>query len=287
MSLQTWKEGPAAGRTRLIAVDLRRIAVQRVEPAAAERGEGQAHRRVVRAACETEEPLASCLAQVHDHVVVDVCEAVAAARERVMRAAQRDEAAVGGMKLVVPGLGPVPRHRAPRVLAPLAFEAELVAGEDRRNARARHLEADPDELPLAGARDRAEARAVMAVEDQPRVEQELPRDTGAERPHRRRRRLRAESRQADRQLEVLELHVAAQPRPDGPRKAGVVHDAVPAAEIRAEVVEVLRDENRVVPEHLAEGRRHLGIDVGVAGAAAHVRDVDAPAVELVGRLQPL
>ena len=64
----------------------------------------------------------------------------------------------------VPRLGPLPRHRPPRVLAPRALETDLVAGEHHRHARQRHLQPDPDELPVAGAGHAREPGAVVAVE---------------------------------------------------------------------------------------------------------------------------
>ena len=45
-------------------------------------------------------------------------------------------------------------------------------------------------------------------------------------------------------------------------------------------MEVLGDENGVVAERFADGRRDIGIDVCLADSPAHVRDVDPPAVEI-------
>jgi hypothetical protein len=50
-------------------------------------------------------------------------------------------------------------------------------------------------------------------------------------------------------------------------------------DVRAEVVELLRDEQLVVLEHSAERPRDLCVRVVAVQAAGHVRDVDAPAVE--------
>ena len=88
------------------------------------------------ARCEAQQPLARRLAQVRDRVVADVRVADPAARERFARAPQRDQPPVLVEERRVPALGALPRHRAARVLAPRAFEPELVAGEDHRHARA-------------------------------------------------------------------------------------------------------------------------------------------------------
>ena len=72
-----------------------------------------------------------------------------------------------------------------------------------------------------------------------------------------------------------------QPPPDRPQEAGVVHRPVPAAagQVTAEVVAVLRDEQVLGPEHGADRRSRLAMQVGVAIPPGHVRDVDPPAVE--------
>ena len=111
--------------------------------------------------------------------------------------AQRDQPRYPSKQRACPTSRARPRHRAARVLAPLALEADLVAREDHRHAGRRHLQPDADELALARARDRREARRVVAVEERPRVERRRPRNAGAERPHRaddRWRPARAESR---------------------------------------------------------------------------------------------
>ncbi len=74
--------------------------------------------------------------------------------------------------------------------------------------------------------------------------------------------------------------VAEEPRPQRAQEAGVVHDAVPAAhaEVGPEVVAVLGDEERIA-DLLARPLRDVAVQVDVAVAADHVRDVDAPAVE--------
>src|SRR3954471_13241470 len=85
-----------------------------------------------------EQALVAGLADEHDRVVVDVHEAQRPAGERAGRAAQRDQRAHLAEELLVPLLPP--RHRAARVLAPLALEPELVAREQHRHARQGHLE---------------------------------------------------------------------------------------------------------------------------------------------------
>jgi hypothetical protein len=107
----------------------------------------------------------------------------------------------------------VPRHRAARILAPLALEAELVAGEQHRDARRRHLQPDADELALFRSRHRAEPGRVVTVEDRPGVKNEVPRHPGAERPHRGGGSRTAAARHRNWQLEVAQRQLAAQPRP--------------------------------------------------------------------------
>ena len=57
-------------------------------------------------------------------------------------------------------LGPVPGHRAPRVLAPVALEPELVAREHHRHAGRRHLQPDADERGARASRATVRKRAV-------------------------------------------------------------------------------------------------------------------------------
>src|SRR5437870_4622288 len=99
---------------------------------------------MVGAGRETEQALVARLAQIRDRVFVDVRVTDAAARERLARAAECDQTPVLLEQLFVPRVGTVPRHRAPSVLAPLALEAELVAGEHHRHPGRRHLQADAD-----------------------------------------------------------------------------------------------------------------------------------------------
>ena len=93
---------------------------------------------------------------------------------------------------------------------------------------------DADELALARAGHGAKARRVVAVEQRPRVERRLPRHAGAERAHRRRRSAAPSMRgtpdgepQKD-SPQLVRRVVAAQPRPDRPQEARVVHRPVPA-----------------------------------------------------------
>src|SRR3954447_12209496 len=142
----------ACGRKEDVgAVALGVVSVERLEPL----GEGQPHGRVLVAARETEDALVPRLAQVCDHVLVDVGVAKATARECVVPAAKGDQAPVlveeRGQRLA-------PRHRPARVLTPFALEPELVAGEQHRHSRRRHLQTDADELALFRPRHRAEAR---------------------------------------------------------------------------------------------------------------------------------
>ena len=180
ISLQTWKGGrrragpprrfPRAPRRRRAA----RARARRAPRAAA--GPARGRRGLARQRSRSPASRGGTRSRRRRRRVADP-----AAGERVARAAQRDQAAVLGEKRRVPGVRPVPRHRAPGVLAPVALEAELVAGEDHRHARRRHLQPDADELPLARAGDRAEARRVVAVEERPGVEDGRPRHAGAER----------------------------------------------------------------------------------------------------------
>ena len=119
-----------------------------LEGAAAKRCERDSHGLVLGARGEAKQPLLSALAQVDDRIVADRDIAEPAARERIARATESDQPDVARVKLRVPGLGPVPRHRAPGVLAPGALEPDLVAGEDHRHAGQGHLEAEPHLVPL-------------------------------------------------------------------------------------------------------------------------------------------
>ena len=92
------------------------------------------------------------------------------------------------------------------------------------------------------------------------MEDELPRNAGAESAHRRSRGAGAQTRHRDGQAEVVDLELAAQPGPDGTREAGVVHRPVPAREIRPVVVEVLGDEVA-----FAAALEQLGCECALAG----------------------
>ena len=111
--------------------------------------------RARRPRCQTEQPLRRGLAQVRDRVVADVRVADAAVLQRVRRAAQRDQPAVGGEPRCPTTADPTAWFAGrPR---PVPFEAELVAREHHRHPGSGHLQADADELALARPGDRAEA----------------------------------------------------------------------------------------------------------------------------------
>ena len=178
-----------------------------------------------------------------------------------------------------------PRHRAPCVFAPRALDAELVAGEEHRHAGQRHLQPDAHEVAVGGAGDRPEAGRVVAVEQIPRVQHRLPRHAGAKAAQGGDCRGAVQARHPHRDAPELPLLlgmriVAQQPRPERAQEAGVVHHPVPAAdgEVGTEVVPVLGDQQRVA-HLLARPLRHVVIQVEIAVATDHVRDVDAPAVE--------
>ena len=83
----------------------------------------------------------------------------------------------------------------------------------------------------------------------------------------------------------------AEPRPDRPGEPRVVHRAVPAVAVHVagSVVVVLADGEGIVAERLrraAYGASHLVGHVERPEPAGHVGDVDAPAVDVVRRLQP-
>ena len=98
---------------------------------------------------ETEEALATRLAQVRDDVVVHEREANPAAGERGARASQGDQPPILVEEPGVPVVLTRPRHGPARVLAPVTLEPELVAREDHRDAGHRHLKTDSDELTSA------------------------------------------------------------------------------------------------------------------------------------------
>ena len=144
----------------------------------------------------------------------------------------------------------------------------------------------PTRCRSARACDRPEARRVVAVEQVPRVDRPTPTARPARNALQRRHGgLAVEARHADRDAPELLLLlgvgvVAQEPRPERAQEAGVVHDAVPAAraEVGAEVVPVLGDQ-QAVADLLARPLRDLAVEIEVAVAADHVRDVDAPAVQ--------
>src|SRR5215208_3756820 len=92
----------------------------RLELPAAEQRERERDRSVRGARGETEEPLVLGLAQVADHVGVDVGVADASARERGARAADRDQAAIPLEERAIPRVRLVPGHRPAPILAPPA-----------------------------------------------------------------------------------------------------------------------------------------------------------------------
>ena len=101
--------------------------------------------------------------------------------------------------VVSQALGAAPRHRPAGVLAPVALEPELVAGEDHRHARRRHLQADARR---AGARASRRSCGSAAVSWLSSSVQEwstrLPGHAGAERAHRGDGGRARQARQADR-----------------------------------------------------------------------------------------
>ena len=146
--------GRRSGSTASLAVDAKRprrtsVSSSRAPSAASGRRTGSCARARARQSSRSSRRLA----QVSDRVRGDVRVADAAARERADAAAQRDQLAVA-VEQPASHVSGRPRHRPPRVLAPLALEPDLVAGEDHRHAGRRHLQPDADELPLAGAGDR-------------------------------------------------------------------------------------------------------------------------------------
>jgi len=52
-------------------------------------------------------------------------------------------------------------------------------------------------------------------------------------------------------------------------------------------VEVLGDEQTILRQGFAQRLRDVRVDVRRARSAAHVRDIDAPAVERIRRFDPL
>ena len=185
---------------------------------------------------------------------------------------------------LVPALAP--RHRAARVLAPLRPRARA---RRRRTPSARPGSVICRPTPTrcrSGVPAIVRKRAVSWLSS--RFHELSTASHGT--PARKRRsastaasprQLRDAGRDAPELLLLLGLGVVAQePRPERAQEAGVVHDAVPAAhaEVGPEVVAVLGDQQRVA-DLLARPLRDVAVQVDVAVAADHVRDVDAPAVE--------
>src|SRR5437667_6929855 len=104
------------------------LAVERLE--LRERG---GERIVVGAGGEAEQALGLRLAEIEDGVLRDVQVADASARQRVGRAPEAHEAPVRLEQAGVPGRRVGPRHRPAGVLAPGAFEPDLVSREDHRH----------------------------------------------------------------------------------------------------------------------------------------------------------
>ena len=168
--------------------------------------------------------------------------------ERRRRARSEYVASVVGVPLVAA----VPRHRAARVLAVDALEADLVAGEDHRHAGHRELQAGRHPVHLAATRPGCGSgrsrgsRGCSTTGRSPasRTAACQARNVCDDRPagpagHRHR-----PAEGARRRGRV------AQPRPHRPGEAGVVHRAVPAVavEVAGGVVVVLADDERVVAE---------------------------------------
>src|SRR6266508_4837047 len=106
------------GQHRVVAVELGLGAVHRLELASLEGREGKPNGLVLVPASKTQQPLLGRLAQVGDDVIAHERVADAASCQRGSRTAERDQTPVLLEELPVPGLGTVPRHRAPRILAP-------------------------------------------------------------------------------------------------------------------------------------------------------------------------
>ena len=192
-------------------------------------------------------------------------------------------------------LGGVPRHRAARVLAVDALEADLVAGEEHRHAGQGELQPGGDPVLLGRSRPAVRIRGgVVGAQDVPRRRwwpasrsRAVPLAHRA-RPSRRRR--AAAPAAAGRTARAGEASVA-QPRPDRPREAGVVHRAVPAVavEVAGGVVVVLADAPARRAAGPARSRARCGPRRGRRRGAeppGHVGHVDPPAVEVVRRSQP-
>ena len=196
------------------------------------------------------------------------------ARARAERAPQADQRAVGRRAASASQPRGGPRASGGARPRPSSLEPELVAREHHRHAGRRHLQADPDEVPLPRAADDLEARDVVAVEQDPAVQHRAPRDARPEAAHRRRdglRRRGAAPRPGGRGSRAG-ARAAARRReasPRGPREAHVRHRPVPAValEVAPRVVRVLRDEHGVRPgleRRGADGARELARDVDLA-----------------------
>src|SRR5204862_7054311 len=99
----------------------------------------------------------------------------------------------------------------------------------------------------------AESRHVVTVEQRPRVEHAGPRQAAPQLEHGADHRGPVQHGWPDREREEASPHrtrqlVAAEPGPDWPQKARVVHSPMPAAslQVRTKVVPVFGDEERVV-----------------------------------------
>ncbi len=85
--------------------------------------------------------------------------------------------------------------------------------------------------------------------------------------------------------------VSDEPGPERPGEVGIRHGAVPvfAGEVRCGIVGGFGQQGGFgvnVPDPVSDQPGHLPVEVGGAQPAGHVADVDPPAIQVEGRLEP-
>ncbi len=191
------------------------------------------------------------------------------------------------------GIHPVPWDGRSRVLAVIPDQPELVAGEDHRDARHRHRETQCDRN-CPRRRVREKPRRIVRVQRVHIVQPHPPRESGGEAGVRLEHLAAAVARnRAERQPEVARIALTGrQPAPDRPREIRVGHGAMPRVtlEVARRIVGRLAQQNGV-GIHVDHGRSNdapnVGVEILIEIPTSHVGHVDAPAVEVERRLQPL
>ena len=211
----------------------------------------------------------------------DVDVADPAAGERGARAAEPDQSTGTSSSSCVSQRSGCSHGIVRRASSPQLLRARARRREDDRHARRRHLETDAHALCRRARRRRYGSARCRDCREASRSGGPTPRaHRRGRRASRRPSRRRSSAAPARPRRRPRLIASPRQPPPDRAQEARVVHDAVPAAavEVVAVVVAVLGDEECAV-DLLPRPAGDLVVQVELAVAADHVRDVDSPAVE--------